>query len=506
MKELLVLPCSAGQHVVNVGQTAEQAADYLGKSGIYFRKGDNVLRFDQDNLKTVSAPMAQTILFEIMNVMKWAGKGDKATLVPATEIKEPIIKAILHGHYVVKCIPPITVVSTKSFIALVDGTLVELKQGYNKERNGVFVMKGGDIPDVPPEEAVESIIALFHDFLFATESDRSRAIASIFIAAFRIAGIFERHPLIAFEADDSQAGKGLLWSMICAIFGQKYGMIAQKRGGVGSFDEALMEKLVAGNGFILFDNVRGKIDSPYLEACLTSEDGTIEARVPGVRSIIVDPRPVVFGLTSNAAELTTDLANRTMMTRIRKRPPGYVFKTWYDSSGNESDIREHIQSKQNYYQGCVNAILKDWWGGGAKRNPCTEHSFKQTIGALDYIVQNYFKLPPILDGHQVALERTTKPGMTWLRQIALKAADYWHVTGWTAGKIAERCNADGFPIPGHSSEHGDSTAAQKIGILMASSFGTADHIMIDAVRIERSIDRDTEGHDRKIYTFRKITS
>jgi len=504
MKNLLVLPSAAGGNVVNTGNTAEQAALFLNSTGTIFRKGGKVMSLEKDLLVEVKPPMAETMLFSLMNVQKWAGRGQNVNLVPATEIKDTTLHAILEGHYVKQHIREITVVARRPYLVLSGDTLVSLKVGYNPERGGILVT-GKEMPvEVPLEEAVPAISALFDDFHFATPSDRSRAIAAVLCAALRMAGIYERHPLLVFEADFSQTGKTLLWAMLCAIFGQRYGSVVQKRGGVGSLDETLMDKLVAGHGFILYDNVRGRVDSPFLEACLTPETGDLDARVLG-RKIPVDPRPVVIGMTSNAAEVTSDLANRSFMVRICKQPGHYKFRVWTNEKGEEVGIREHIESRQAYYHGCVNAIVRDWWAKGAQRLPCTEHSFKQTIGALDFMTQTYFKTPPLLDGHQGALDRTSMPGLSWLRHIAIEACNRWHVVDWTASKLAERCALNGIVIPGANGPVESMAAAQLVGVAMANAFGTAESITVDgAVVVSRKVEKDSKGRDYKLYSFTKV--
>lgn len=501
MTNLLVIPSAAGGHSVNVAETAEEACKYLGKTGTIYRREHRGVQLVGHKLEELNTSTLQTMLFTHMNVQKWAKRGRSAVLVPATEIKEPVLRAILDGHFARMHILSVTVVAKRPYLVLAEGQLVPLKAGYNAVRGGILVTGDGEIPEVPIDEAAGAIAALYRDFNFATPSDKSRVIAAVFSAAMRVAGIYERHPLLAFEADLSQTGKTLLFAMIVAIFGQRCGAVAQKKGGTGSFDEAIMQKMVIGYPFILLDNIRGRVDSPFLEMCLTPEDGEVDARVLRA-SVPVDPRPVVFGLTSNAAELTKDLANRTLMVRIRKRPLAYKFHNWHDANGAPVEgIRQHITANQAYYQGCVSSILRDWWAQGAPRLSCTDHDFKTTVGALDHIVQHYFKLPPILDGHQVALERTTKPGLSWLRQIALQAAREWHVSEWMASKIAERCMQDGIAIPGVSGDTEVKTAAQQIGQMMSSAFGSLDQIVVDNIAVSRTTAHDKEGRPYKVYTF-----
>ena len=74
-----------------------------------------------------------------------------------------------------------------------------------------------------------------------------------------------------------------------------------RRGGVGSFDESLSQALIRAKPIIMFDNIRGKLDSQTLEALLTC-DGTFLARVPHRGEVVVDTSRLSFQMTSNGIE------------------------------------------------------------------------------------------------------------------------------------------------------------------------------------------------------------
>ena len=83
-------------------------------------------------------------------------------------------------------------------------------------------------------------------------------------------------------------------------------MVTKKAGGVGSMEEIFSDHLVKGSVFIQFDNVRGKLDSQYLESFLTAE-GTFPARIPYHGTITVDPSKFIMFISSNGFQATKDL-------------------------------------------------------------------------------------------------------------------------------------------------------------------------------------------------------
>src|SRR5438874_2676650 len=103
--------------------------------------------------------------------------------------------------------------------------------------------------------------------------------------------------------DSSQAGKGYLLELIQTIYREIPSVVAQKNGGVGGFDESLSQAMLTGRPFIQLDNIRGKMNSAFLEAVLTCpQGGMVPARVPYKADIQVAPGQFIFQLTSNGYE------------------------------------------------------------------------------------------------------------------------------------------------------------------------------------------------------------
>jgi hypothetical protein len=204
--------------------------------------------------------------------------------------------------------------------------------------------------------------------------------------------------------------------LIRAIYREFTCSVAKLKGGVGGFDESLAQKLVNGRPFIQLDNVRGVIDSQYLEAMLTVIYGEpIAARIPYKPEIQVRPDRFIFQLTSNGFVSTRDLANRSCIIRIKKRHD-YSFKRYA-----EGDISDHVLANPQVYLGAVYRVVAEWLEEG---KPATtdlrgEGRFRDWAQVLDWIVQRIFNLPPLMDGHVAAQNRVSNPGLNWLREICL---------------------------------------------------------------------------------------
>jgi hypothetical protein len=282
--------------------------------------------------------------------------------------------------------------------------------------------------------------------------------------------------------------------MVCTLYNEKPYFVTGKTGGVGSMDESFAAALVSGSPFICLDNLRGKIDSQKLESFLTCPT-SFPARVPYSGEVMIDPRRFLLQISSNGLETTRDLANRASICRIRKRP-GFQYR----------DTLGELQRRQPYFLGCVFAVLAEWIANGKQRTNDVRHDFREWAQTLDWIVQNILGGAPLMDGHQAAQERTSNPGLTWLRAVALVvSAENRLGSLLTASELVELCDNHAVEIPGKPAD--PDNAKRLIGSLFRQIFLASDTVEVDGFKIvrgkkeyrKRSGDLDTAN----AYTFTK---
>ena len=264
-------------------------------------------------------PSAARSFFEsFAQFFAWrAGKDSGLVLKPVT-MPEETARAFLDCDAAVGLLPPINGLVNCPVIVEVDETLKVCGKGYSLE-TGLLVQRGETPPEVPVTEAVDALRKLLENFSFQSASDEARAMAAFLTPALKMGGLLRGFvPADIAEADKSQSGKTYRQRILAAIYGEQPALVPLKRGGVGSTDESLFEKLVNGRPFVQFDNYRGMLDSPALEAFLTAKD-SFPCRIPHCREIEVDPSRFFILMTSNGIETTRDLANRSSIVRIFKR-------------------------------------------------------------------------------------------------------------------------------------------------------------------------------------------
>ena len=296
------------------------------------------------------------------------------------------------------------------------------------------------------------------------------------------------------EADASQTGKGYRNKLTAALYRHSPKTVTQRRGGVGSLEETFSTALIKGYCFISLDNIRGEIDSPAIESFLT-EDSFL-ARTPHQAAIEIDPRRGVIQLTSNKADVTTDLANRSSCVRILKQAEGYHFRRY--AAG---DILDHLRANQPQYLGAVFSVIRAWHQAGKPRTDEARHDFRPWAQTLDWITRNVLNAGPMLDGHRETQVRMASPVLNWLRDVALAVRNAGCLNLWLRASDLVDLIADApdIEIPGLPDD-GDLTDAvvrtkvlQAVGRRMGQCFGSQGVREIDGLQIERQESQDMEN-------------
>jgi hypothetical protein len=375
-----------------------------------------------------------------------------------------------------------------------------LSRGYHPHAGGTYIGRGGKLQDVPFDTAVESLIRLLIDFDFAAESDASRAFASLISPALKQGGwIEDDFPLDLAEADQSQSGKTFRQKIVCLIYNEQQYSITSQKGGVGSLDEAVAAALIKGRPFITIDNFRGRMDSQIMEAAIRGA-GVVDCRTIKHRAE-VNTRPFLWQLSTNGAELTRDLANRSIVTRIRKRPDGIV---WH--AHPEGSLDAHIRANQCFYLACVFAILREWNRQGKPITAESRHDFRTWCRTLDGIVQ-MVGMSPLLDGHREQQLRTANPNLQWLREILLAMDDQDVERELYTSDLVRIAEDNEIAFPGNP--HSKDDPAVRAGRILRTLFKDSvdEKIEVDGIEFSRTSAPDYSperlGRETKKYTVKK---
>jgi hypothetical protein len=255
-----------------------------------------------------------------------------------------------------ECLPKIRTISAAPVLTEQDGEIVILGRGYYPANGGVLIASGEMPPNVDVDTARSALLALLQDFDLPTPGDQARAVASILSPCLKFGRLLGEadFPLDVAEAPVSQSGKTYRQKVVTAVYREEAHVINMRNGGVGSLDESISTAMLGGRQFISIDNMRGRVDSQIMESALRGH-GRVDVRAVRKAPVQISTHSFQWQLSSNGADMTRDLANRSIIIRVRKREPEYRFKEW-----PEGALVEHIRANQPFYLGCVFAVVKQW--------------------------------------------------------------------------------------------------------------------------------------------------
>jgi putative DNA primase/helicase len=508
LPELLLAEKNSPEHV-SISACAGQLGRLMAPAGRYFvRSGVPVSIAQQDGHPVLLDITKQRLPSEsehVACVRRPVRTKDGIVHLP-TIMGVQQAEVILGAPDFIAALPEIRVLAEAPvLIQHANGDLVTVR-GYDAE-SGIKVT-GGAVEDVPLPDAVGLLYSIIEDFDFATPGDLSRALAALITPALVQGGLLQgRAPIDVLEADDTQAGKGYFIKIRAAIYCSTPATMACQHGGVGSLDETFATALLNGERFIAFDNLRGKVNSECLESALTED--RYMARVPRRQAVTIDVRRVIMSLTSNRAEMTRDLANRSSPVRIRKQPDGYRFHQYPDG-----DLLTHIRINQGRYLGAAFAVARHWHTQGCPRTDETGHSFCAWAQPLDWIVQNVFHAAPLCDGLPGARTLLSDDNLTWLRSACLVLVRQGNTDRWlTTSDIAEALGSAGEPLPGLpiagdvSNPENRTAVHTSMGRRIGQAFtlhgqvdGDSTVIDLGAMSLERRVEHDNDkGREKYIY-------
>lgn len=498
----VVMPCGAQ----TVAGAATRLGGLLDSTEEFFMHGGVIKKLDGDNVLTDVKPAGLISMFERVAVLVKPGRAKNGQeSVPERVIcSKAQAEAIAESEEFQASIRPLSMVVPCPIIAERDGALVEIV-GYDRPS---ATLARGQVPDrVSLGEARAMLADIVDSFNPLTPGDRARALVAMLTPAMLFGDLIGgRAPADMSEAQESQTGKGYRHKITAAIYNQSVNTVAQNVGrGVGSVEESFDSLLVQGASFVSIDNIRGRLDSQKIESFMTED--VYQARVPYRAPMRIDPRRMVVMLTSNKADLTSDMANRLSIVRLVKHPDGHVYRPY-----PEGDILAHVQANQGRYLGAVFAVVRAWHAAGKPRIPGQPHDFRAWAEIMDWISINLLDAGPLLDGHRAAQGRTANPTLNWLREAAM-AVDKMGLLGqWLKpGTIVGAMEDTGRDIPGSGNGHGmeeDESPVQAwrtAGRRLGKCFGMHGTVAVDNWTVERQLFRDNPTRqDRPQYRFTRI--
>ena len=429
---------------VSITDTAMKLAEVYQNADAELRlynRGNVVFGVSRDNngamLSLLSAQRACSEFERVATLLKRDNRGGVVPAIcsPATA------KTIISSSAFLNSLPKINLVTNSPVILKNEDKTCRVINTYDAASG--ILSTGKPVETVGLDEAVRMLNNLLADFHFQGGGDKSRALAALLTPALVSGKVLDaRAPIMMLQADKSQSGKGFFTKLLGAVYNELPSTVAQRNGGVGSIDESFDTALTLGRPVIVLDNLRGKLNSPQMEAFMTAD--IYSARVPYSEPAVIDPKRYFIMATSNNFELTQDMANRSCIIRIFKQSRTYRYRTF-----PEGNILRHIRANQPKYLGAVFAVVEEWVRQGCPAMPDSSHDFREWCSALDWIVRNILHEAPLMTGHREAQLSTQCSEIGWLQNVWKCISDVGSAKEeLTAYQVAQCCDCGDMELPG----------------------------------------------------------
>jgi hypothetical protein len=318
-----------------ISEVAAQLGSYLRKADAdLFVRGMRVVEARQEpgkaaQLCEMDPERFRTWVEDYVVTMARKTSGNGKSYDAITSMTRDNAAAILKSPQFQKCLRPLTRVFSCSVPAYApDGSLRLLKRGYDPAETA-YVCGPDDYADEVNSvaEAKDAILDIFSEFQFDDDGrSLSVAVAAMLTPYTRLLlRPLDTIPFFAYTANDAGAGKTLCAKIaVFTNFGSAVETPVKKD--PDEIPKVLASKTLEGAGYILFDNVRGPIDCPALEAYGTS--GEVEDRLLRKNEMIRGV-PATIYITGNGMKLRGDLPSRVLYVELfmpESSPDDRVFR------------------------------------------------------------------------------------------------------------------------------------------------------------------------------------
>lgn len=268
-------------------------------------------------------------------------------------------------------IPELTGVLTTPYLG--SGGAIRAEPGYHAEDKVLLLPHDLELRRVPVGEAVALLMDWIDDFPFVNDAGRAHAIGLALTPLVRriIAGPV---PPVLIEAPKPRTGKTLLAQALTApaVGWVPVSTLADSEEERG---KALFSTLLKGRPVSILDNLKGRINSPTLEAVLTAWP-SYEARILGMSQDVEVQALIQWVLTTNNGEFSEDMIGRLVTIRLDRhveRPDLLDISTL-----KHPDIKAYTMENRARLLSAMFSLVHHWREQGRPKAP-PETPYKGTF-------------------------------------------------------------------------------------------------------------------------------
>jgi hypothetical protein len=353
----------------------------LKDHGLYQRGGVAMIVNDErDGLEVITPAMLRTLVERSLVCYRIIDAGEGRTAEFFKTMSTDAAQGVLSAKQFLSCLPKIDrIATTRLPIMRPNGVIELLPDGYDPQSMTLTLSQCDYDETLSMKEARAVIDDLFSEFPFA-DSGRSNAVAIAAAVGLYASGLIDRktlRPVFIYIGNAEGAGKTLL--AICAItptHGEA--KIDSKLDDQTETKKELLAAVIEARPYVLFDNIKGHLNSPALEGFTTST--RFSGRILGVSRTFSGQNIMTVFITGNGCTVSPDMRRRSLFVELRmeeEHAEERVFERELDQKVL-LDLRPHILA-------ALWAFVREWDKAG-RRNPSRTHNafpeWSRTIGGI----------------------------------------------------------------------------------------------------------------------------
>jgi hypothetical protein len=361
---------------------ATELAEILKNHKLYQRGGVAfIVNRQQDGLEAITPQMLRTLVEDHLVCYRIRNIGGTDLRLERT-MTEDDAKGVLSSQQFIDRLPKLEKVATARLPVMhKNGKIELLSAGYDQESLTLTLPQCDFDENLTLPLAKKIIDELLAEFPFA-DAGRSKAVAVSAMLGLAAVGLLPPEtlrPVIIYIANAEGAGKTLLAK--CAI-SPVHGSV-KTDGDLKDKTETAKELLTAiieGRPYILFDNCKKHLDSPYLEAFVTSTFWN--GRILGVSRSFCGRNNVTVLVTGKGCTVSPDLRRRSLFVELfmkEERAEDREFRRVLDDA-------ELLSMRPNIL-GALWAIVREWDVADRPKPKRTHSSFPRWAEIIGGIVE-----------------------------------------------------------------------------------------------------------------------
>ena len=349
---------------------------------IYQRGGVAFIVNQQRNgLDVITGPMLRTLAERHLVCFRVRCRDGDFVSLPRTMSTEDALGVLAAQQFLTR-LPNVARIATARLPVMRKNGVIELlRSGYDRESPTLTLPQCDYDVKLPLSVAKEVIDELLAEFPFADDG-RSKAVAVSAMVGLYAVGLLPSgalRPVFIYLANAEGAGKTLLAK---SAISPTHGLV-KTDGDLKDKSETAKELLAAvieARPYILFDNCKRHLDSPYLEAFVSSTMWS--GRILGVSKMFAGENLMTVFVTGNGCTVSPDMRRRALFVELfveNERPEDRKFQRILDDAVL-LDLRPRILA-------ALWALVREWDAAGRPKPSGTHTAFPRWAEIIGGIVE-----------------------------------------------------------------------------------------------------------------------